>query len=135
MFADVRRIQKSIQVTTAQADEHRARLEQLLVGRRSSPTVMNSATPATRLTTIAAPVPSQIRPKAWRFPVRARYDRMIEMISAASTPSRRPVSRPEVRDPTSNVVLPWGRDEQASLRDGARRGRCYGDPRKIVKWP
>ncbi len=50
---------------------------------------------------MAANVPAQIFAKCRRFPVLARYARMMLTIRAASTPSRRPVRRPVVKDPTS----------------------------------
>jgi hypothetical protein len=104
MFAEVRRIQNSIQVTTAAASSV-ATPSKICPAAPSSPSrVTHRIAPTMMLSTMAAPAPSQILPKWRAFPVLARYARMMLTMSAASTPSRRPVRRPVVRNPKSNAL-------------------------------
>ena len=123
--AACRRIQNSIQVTTVAASSIVIPSKICSYGSFRPPTVRNRIAPTARLAATAAAVPAQILPKCRRFPVRARYVRMMLTISAASTPSRRPVSRPLVNDPRSiEGLLCAGGTRDDAQNAGAAGGRC-----------
>ncbi len=63
MFAAVRRIQNSIHVTTAAAMIIAKPSKICSAGSSKPPSVLNSTSPMTTLSTMAAPAPTQIMPK------------------------------------------------------------------------
>ena len=105
MFADCLRIQKTIQVRMTTATSMAAPSNTCSARPSNSPTVKKMAPPATRLTSSAAPVPSQTNPNRRRFPVLARYARMMPTMRAASSPSRESDQQRGKHDERSSFLL------------------------------